>query len=217
MTNQNQTKTVILDKISTTSDRICIKDIEVSLISEVSEQCNGENEISLVCPGTSGEYSCNLTANNTKYIISGLKHSAVKEYKYVEPTSPPSNGGGGGGSGGGGGGGSVSTVNKQVVNNETTPSDDDNESEGNETSAPTGENPVQDQPRSLWQRVVNLFRGGSPTSPSITGAVVGAGEGSSGRNSIMLIALVAIVGIAGVLIWHNKKKKRLIEKVNSKQ
>ena len=210
LTDQNQTKTVIVDKISTTADRICIKDSEVASISEVSDQCDGENEISLVCPGTSGEYSCNLTANNTKYIINGLKHSAIKEYKYIEPTSPPSNGGGsGGGGGGGGGGGSSTTATNPKTDNSAVASTGDatpEENNGETNLADENQTPQEESP-SIWQRILNFFRG-EPTGAAITGAAIGEDGQSSGKGNfgIVIIALVVIAGIAGVLIWHNKKK-----------
>ena len=41
--------------------------------------------------------SCTSVDNNTRYKVTGLKHSAVTEYTYTAPTPVPSGGGGGGG------------------------------------------------------------------------------------------------------------------------
>jgi hypothetical protein len=88
--SQNQTKTVYLDHIS--GNRLCIKDTDVLSINETSESCTGTDEVSLNCDGTivSG-YSCVLDGG--RYKISGLKHSAVREYTYVEPSPAPTGGG----------------------------------------------------------------------------------------------------------------------------
>lgn len=74
--SQNKTKTVYLDKILDGS-RLCIKDKEITSISEISNNCKGTDEFLLECPGTNGDYSCEL--NGVQYKISGLKHSGIKE------------------------------------------------------------------------------------------------------------------------------------------
>ena len=81
LTLLNQTKTVYLDKILSGTG-VCIKDMELLSITEVSDTCSNTNEIWLNCPGTNSNYICsfvNDTNNNTMYKITGLKHSAIEE------------------------------------------------------------------------------------------------------------------------------------------
>lgn len=76
LTSQNKTKTIYLEK-RLNGTGLCIKDAEITLVSEISETCAGANEFWITCPGTTGDYSCELSGS--KYKISGLKHSGVKE------------------------------------------------------------------------------------------------------------------------------------------
>jgi len=96
----DETKTVYLDKLSS-SNSVCIKDADITNITEISGDCTGTNETSVACPGSSGVYSCVLASD--KYKVSGLSHSGVIEHYVAPPPVPPSPGGGGssGGSGGG--------------------------------------------------------------------------------------------------------------------
>ncbi|HLD86920.1 MAG TPA: hypothetical protein VJB12_02555, partial [Candidatus Nanoarchaeia archaeon] len=59
--------------------RICIKDEEISSISEVSQKCKGDNEIILNCDSKEKKgYLCAL--DQDRYVIEGLHHSAVMEF-----------------------------------------------------------------------------------------------------------------------------------------
>ncbi len=78
LTSQNKTKTIYLDRIANGTG-LCIKDEETFSMNEISADCSGANETWIACPGESGVHSCNLTSNNTRYIVKGLKHSGVKE------------------------------------------------------------------------------------------------------------------------------------------
>lgn len=109
-----ETKTVYINKLDSTSNSICIKDIEINDISEISSTCDGANEVIINCPGTNGGYSCSLEENKLK--VSGLLHSGIKEF-LVTTTLPPSGGSGGGSSGGGGGGGGSSSENNIINQN----------------------------------------------------------------------------------------------------
>ena len=78
LANQNKTKTVYLDDLSETFNRVCILDEEIASISEISENCNQENETLIPCNGTDQSgYTC--TDLGDVYKITGLKHSGVKE------------------------------------------------------------------------------------------------------------------------------------------
>ena len=121
----NTTKTVFLEKINTTVKAVCIKDVDASFDS-ISSSCDSANETLMTCDNaTGGQYVCFDTG--TRYKITGLGHSAVKEEcrdndgdgfgngcaagidncdtDASTSGSCPSGGGGGGGSSGGSGGG----------------------------------------------------------------------------------------------------------------
>jgi uncharacterized membrane protein YgcG len=131
LTGINKTKTVFLEKINATVAAVCIKDIDTSF-DNISSACNAANEILIDCNNqTISGYTCFDTG--TRYKITGLNHSAVKELcvdndgdgygngcsagtdscdtdASTSGSCPSSNGdsgssGGSGGSSGGGGGG----------------------------------------------------------------------------------------------------------------
>ena len=91
LTGQNGTKTVTIDRKNSGSSRVCIKDAEVLNITELSSACDGVNETLILCDGTlQNGYNC--TMNSTAFVVTGLRHSAVKEY--VSSSSRRSSGGG---------------------------------------------------------------------------------------------------------------------------
>jgi len=75
---QDQTKTVYLDKLIS-STGICIKDKEISLITEISNTCTNTDETWVKCPGSNGQYSCTYNSTTNKYQVDGLNHSGVRE------------------------------------------------------------------------------------------------------------------------------------------
>ncbi|MBN1157260.1 PGF-pre-PGF domain-containing protein, partial [Candidatus Woesearchaeota archaeon] len=75
----NKTKTVYIAKLPG-YNTICIDDAEITTITQISSGCNQVNEYFITCDGTVQQgYSCNLTADNTTYKITGLKHSGVQQ------------------------------------------------------------------------------------------------------------------------------------------
>ncbi len=76
--SHDQTKTLYLDRIANGTG-ICVKDAEVESIENISNRCDGEGEYWLTCPGSNGDYSCNLIEDEARYAIGGLRHSGVKE------------------------------------------------------------------------------------------------------------------------------------------
>ena len=129
----NSTKTIFLEKINATVKSVCIKDADTGF-DAITSACDGASETLITCDNaTNGQYTCFDTG--TRYKITGLSHSAVKEEcrdndgdgygvgcslgndcndndrsKTTDCSSPSSGGGssgggGGGGSSGGGGGG----------------------------------------------------------------------------------------------------------------
>ena len=107
---EGETKTVYMEQLNLTLNSVCVKDIEIESITNISTDCEGESEIKVPCDNQDTDgYSCDLI--NGFYKITGLKHSGIKQILYDRPSSeePEESGGspssGGGGSGGGGGGG----------------------------------------------------------------------------------------------------------------
>src|SRR3989344_2156976 len=78
LTSQNQTKTIYIDRILNGTG-ICVKDAEISSVTEITSDSKGDDEYCLSCPGINENYSCNLINNNTQYKITGLSHSGAKE------------------------------------------------------------------------------------------------------------------------------------------
>lgn len=72
----NASKIVLVDRIAN-STRVCIRNEEISSISDMTENCTASNEIILDCPGSSSSISCAVPT--TYFTITGLAHSAVKE------------------------------------------------------------------------------------------------------------------------------------------
>lgn len=74
----SNTKTVRLPQVLSSS-KVCIKDAEISSISQISNNCDGVDEYLINCNsiGIDG-YSCSIQENY--YVVSGLKHSGVKEF-----------------------------------------------------------------------------------------------------------------------------------------
>ena len=135
LTSIGKTKTIYLEKLNSTVDSVCIKDLDIDYNSIISA-CDQTNEVLLDCDNVSSSgYTCFDTG--TRYKITGLNHSAIKEQcrdvdgdgygvgcaagtdcsdtdsskttSCSSSTSSSSGGGGGGGGGSGGGGGAVST------------------------------------------------------------------------------------------------------------
>jgi uncharacterized membrane protein YgcG len=106
-------KTIYL--VKGVSNRVCIKDVESNVLS-ISTECNGIDETLISCP-SNGIYNCEDLG--TKYKISGLQHTQVKEYNYIELTQ--STGGSSGGSGDGGGGGGSGSSSSSIQTTISTP------------------------------------------------------------------------------------------------
>jgi len=102
------TKTIYVDNMLD-KDEVCVIDKEIASIDEMSVACNGEDEFLLTCDAVEVDgYTC--TKENSRYKITGLKNSGIKEY--VEAADPNTGSGSNNGGGGGGGGGSGSSAPK---------------------------------------------------------------------------------------------------------
>lgn len=129
----NSAKTFFLEKANTTVKAVCVKDADAGF-DFISSGCDSANETLLSCNNAAlGQYSCLDTG--ARYKITGLSHSAVKEWcrdadgdgygtecsagddcndndrsKTTDCSTPNSGGSSGGGGGGGGGGGSGGSI-----------------------------------------------------------------------------------------------------------
>lgn len=98
-----QTKTIYLaNKTNYTS--VCVKDMEVTSFSQITQACNSTNEFKVVCNNTEQySYTCIHNTTINKFMINGLNYSGVREINYAPTQTTPGGGNGGGGGGGGGG------------------------------------------------------------------------------------------------------------------
>jgi len=180
-------KTVYIDRLTPSDNSVCIKDAEISNISEVSSSCDGTNEFKVECPGTNGGYTCSVEGSRFK--VSGLQHSGVKEF-YIAPLSNSPGGGSGGGSGGGGGSGS---------------------SKGSSSSTPSttdDQQPVEDQPtQEVQDNPQSDNTEGTPNENSndLTGAVIGSGNKTNFKLPIIFVLVVVVLAL--VFNFKDKVKK----------
>jgi PGF-pre-PGF domain-containing protein len=73
----NKTKTVFLEKVNATVDAVCIKDLDIGF-DNISSACDASNEVLVNCNNqTTNGYTCFDTG--TRYKVTGLNHSAIKE------------------------------------------------------------------------------------------------------------------------------------------
>src|SRR3989338_8813933 len=71
-------KIIYVDKLTSSSNSICIKNSEINSINEISSNCNKTDEILLPCSGTNSSFLCLLI--NSTFVISGLTNSAAEEF-----------------------------------------------------------------------------------------------------------------------------------------
>ena len=85
---EGETKKVKLPKMKNTN-LICIKDLSLNSIDELSDNCDNENEFVIECNNkkVEGGYKCSI--ENNHYVIHNLKHSAIKEIEKTENIPPP--------------------------------------------------------------------------------------------------------------------------------
>lgn len=98
------TKTIYLDNLDLTSNSICIKDAELTDISEVSSDCSAANETKILCTtegAAKNGYTC--MDQGKMFKVTGANHSGVIEM--ADDSSGTPGGGGGGTPGGGNAGG----------------------------------------------------------------------------------------------------------------
>jgi len=96
-------KTIFLTNKSDLSG-ICIKDAELTSITQISTACTGTNETKVECNGVAQSgYTCSFNTTLSKYKITGLTHSGIRQMSYTQPIANIESSGGGGGGGGGGG------------------------------------------------------------------------------------------------------------------
>jgi hypothetical protein len=77
-------KSLYIDRL-VGSDSLCVKDSEITEITELSGKCNGASEYKIKCPST-GVINCSIVGS--QYKIDGLHHSGGAEVKGVMSTVP---------------------------------------------------------------------------------------------------------------------------------
>lgn len=219
----NQTKTIHLDTLNSTSNAVCIKDAEINSVLEVSATCSGDNETIVLCTGEQqGKYRCTAGEGFT---LSGARHSAVREF-YVAPAIPspaepvPDNSGsvGGSSSGGGGGGGSSCPPGKVLQQGKCVAAFQSSQLPAEEApiqrnQADTGNGPpiivVEKDIDIDFSKATPIPRKplltNLPLGDEITGAVAGVPE-----NSLKVIPLLVISGmviISCAAVWVVRKKR----------
>jgi len=104
LTSQNREKTLFLNRTNTTFNSVCVKDLEINSIDEMTSDCSGSDEIKLACDGiATSNFVCSL--EGTIYKITGLSNSGIKQISFTRPSDSGNGGSSGSGEGGGGGGG----------------------------------------------------------------------------------------------------------------
>lgn len=100
------TKTLHVDRLDAGVNGICIKDEDLSSISEISGNCDSINEFRIDCDGTSQSgYICSYNSTTGKYKVEGLKHSGIVQFSYSRQESGQAAASSGSSPGSGGGGG----------------------------------------------------------------------------------------------------------------
>lgn len=84
---KDETKSIYVKDISASIDTVCIKDMEIDNIYQISNTCEGNNEYLITCPGSIEKYTCSIEGD--KYKIDGLRYSAAIEMIPAEHSSEP--------------------------------------------------------------------------------------------------------------------------------
>ena len=82
-------KTIYVDKLNSTNNKVCLKNAHVDSISDISAGCNSSSEYLLTCPGNNSGFTCNIT--NGLFEISGLTSSAAEEFLSASASNCTSN------------------------------------------------------------------------------------------------------------------------------
>ncbi|MBI3034972.1 hypothetical protein HYY71_01490 [Candidatus Woesearchaeota archaeon] len=113
---QGTTKSLYVDRLNQEFNGICIKEDEISSISQISASCSLNSEFKVECDGTlQGSYICAYNSTINKYKVNGLKHSGIIQLDYKKPPvdTPSASAASSSGSGSGGGGGIICVSNWQ--------------------------------------------------------------------------------------------------------
>ena len=76
-------KTLYVDKINVSLNKLCIKDDNIPSISNISSKCNKRMEFKIRCNGRSTKrfYKCTLNSTTNKYKVEGLGYSGIIQVK----------------------------------------------------------------------------------------------------------------------------------------
>ncbi|MDP3765111.1 MAG: CARDB domain-containing protein [Nanoarchaeota archaeon] len=110
-------KTLYIDKLNAAFSGVCIKEEEIASISEISDNCNSNNEFSVECDGTlQNSYACTYNSTLNKYKVQGLKYSGIVQIDYARPASSSTSSPASASSVSGGGGGGVVCISNWKCN-----------------------------------------------------------------------------------------------------
>ncbi len=80
----NAAKTMYVDRLNKKLKNVCIRDAQISSISEITPKCNSRNETKITCNGKlkkikkSGKaYRCTYNSTFDKFKVEGLEHSGI--------------------------------------------------------------------------------------------------------------------------------------------
>jgi hypothetical protein len=73
----NVTKTVRLNKLNSSSVRVCVKNSD-GTIDDITSDCEGTREYLVDCPGSSGSIKCSIDGG--LFVVSGISRSIVREW-----------------------------------------------------------------------------------------------------------------------------------------
>lgn len=77
----DEDKDVKFDKLINDSDSVCVADMEIDEISDISDDCDKDDEYLIECDGQSDSgYTC-AVVGTTKFIVTGVEHSAIMEWE----------------------------------------------------------------------------------------------------------------------------------------
>lgn len=89
--SEGATKALYVDKVNPAFNGVCIKDVEISSINEISGSCSLDNEYAVECDGTlQTSYACAYNSTVNKFKIEGLRNSGIVQISYLKPASAQS-------------------------------------------------------------------------------------------------------------------------------
>ena len=84
----NATKTVLIDKLNSSSNSVCVKNKDNAILSSLSQKCNMSDETLVICDSGKIYGSKTCTSQGSYFEVTGIDKSAIKEfYTTSQPSS----------------------------------------------------------------------------------------------------------------------------------